>query len=191
MSSHRIIAGNDVQHSVLDLLLDVILAVRLMDLDRTLMLVDGRSVDLRMEILKGHRQDIAFVAGGMAHIVIAGIVPAADVDSRNDLEGLEGGRVVITLYITVDMVAHRSHLGVVHVACIVPDLVLVRDPHVAHLVWQEVLHHRLPHSPVVYVRSYPKDRGTPVPVMHGIESFLLDIGEIHLEIVVAQESAVP
>ena len=50
MSAHRIIAGNHVQHTVLYLLLDVVLAVRFVDLDRALMLVDGSGVYFRMEI---------------------------------------------------------------------------------------------------------------------------------------------
>ena len=179
------------QHAVLDLLLDVVLAVRLVDFDRVLMLVDGRDVYIGMEILQGHREDVAFFACSTAHVVVAGVMPAADIDTGHALEGLEGSLVVLRLGISVDMVAGRSHQGIVHVAGVVPDFVFLRHAHMAHLVRKEILDDRLPHSPVVHVGGYAENRRTPVAVAYGIEAFLLNVREIDFQIIVAEEIAFP
>ena len=179
------------QHAVFDLLPDVVLAVGLMDFNHPLVLVDGGDVDFWMEVLEGHREDVALVARGAAYVVVAGVVPSADVHTGDEVMGLERGLVVRGLGVTVDVVALRGHLRIVHVAGVVPDLVLVGDPHVAHLVRQEVLHDRLPDAPVIDVGGDAENRGDAVAVADGVETFPLDVGEIDLQVVVAEEIAIP
>ena len=179
------------QHAVLDLLLDVVLAVGFMDLNNALLLVDGGDINLGMEVLEGHREDVAFVAGGAADVVIAGIVPATDVHPGHELMGLEGGLVVGGLGVTIDVVALRSHLRVVHVAGVVPDLVLLGHTHVAHLIREEVLHDGLPDAAIIHVLGDAENRGAAVAVLDGVKGLLEDLGEIDLQVVVAEEIALP
>ena len=118
-------------------------------------------------------------------------MPAADVDAGHRLQRLEARAVVRRLGIAVDVVARRRHQGVVHVAGVVPDTVFLHHLHMAHLHGQEVFDHRLPHAAVIHVGSDPEDGRRARAVAQPVEPLFADLGEIHLQVVVAQELTLP
>ena len=180
-----------VQHAVLNLLPDIVLAVGLVDLYQVPRLVDGRHVNLRMEVLQRHRQDVTLGTRRGADVVVAGVVPAAHVHAVHRLQRLVRRPVVLRLHVAVDVVARRRHQGVVQVAGVVPDLIFLHHLHVAHLHGQEVLDHRLPHAPVVDVRSDPEDGRRAVAVADTVEPLLPHVGEVGLQVLVAKEVPFP
>ena len=160
-----------------------------MNLHAVTLLVDGCHVDIGMELLVSQREDVGLTSLRLyAQVEVASIVPAADVHAGYFLPLLvfrESG----TLVVAVDVVAHVGHQGIVHVAGIVPDAVLLRYPHVAHLNRQEILDDGLPHAAFVDVVGYAEHARLSLTVAHFVETRLGDVAEVGRAVTVAQEIA--
>ena len=124
-----------------------------MDFRHTVYLVDGSHVEIRVESFVGSAQDIGFFLrqGFDAEVKVSGIVPAAYVHSGTTSPGFELGQALF-LVVAVDMIVCQCHLGIVHVAAVVPYAVFFVDAHVAHhLARKEVFQYGLPYATGIYV----------------------------------------
>ena len=87
-----------------------------------------------------------------AEIVVACIMPSADVETGNGFTRLVFGQRGWSLVIAIEMeVARRGHARIVEMASAMPHAVLLFDAHVAHLNRKEMLEHRLPDPALEYV----------------------------------------
>ncbi len=179
------------EHTVLDLLEHVGLAVGSMHLHDLLRLIDGGGVVLHTELFVDLGQD-AHGADLRLHpqIVIARIVPAARVEPGHGLPGLVLGQRGGTLNVAIEMVqVHWRHACIVFVTAIVPDAISIIDAHVAHLHRQEVLERRLPDVTRIDVAANTEDVGFLVSVLQAIHARGRDPTEVEREVVVAEEVA--
>ena len=71
--------------------------------------------------------------------------------------------------------------------CIVPYLILFIYAHVAHLDRQEVFNDRLPYTAVIDILANAEYRRLAVGIADLIQTFFLNVSEISLQIVVAEE----
>ena len=145
-SSHRIVASNNRQDPVLNLLEHIRFPVGLVDFDDSGRLVDRGVVEVGMKELPSEGQPVnRFDLRLNAQIVIAGIVPTAAIEAGDVLPGLEFCQRRRALHVAIEMVViHRSHEGIVDMRQAVPDPVLVIYPHVGHLHRQEIFDRGLP-----------------------------------------------
>ena len=173
--------------AVLYLLQQVILTVGLVDFRHTVYLVDGSHVEIRTESFVGQCQDIGFSGLGFdAEVKVSGIVPAAYVHSGNHFTRFELGQALF-LVVAVDMIVCRCHLGIVHVAAVVPYAVFFVDAHVAHLYGKEVFQYGLPYATGIYVIVDAEDGRHGGIVFNLIKPRFLYICEVYFQIVIPQE----
>ncbi len=187
--------ADDVHRPVLDLLEEVRHAVGPVDLCEPRVLVDVGVVVVaeRVERLVGRGQDPHLVGLRLdAEVVVPGVVPAADVEVRDVLAGLDVRHQVGALDVAVEVVrVGRRHAGVVEVAGAVPHAVGVLDPQVAHLDRQEGVDRRLPDVAGVDVVGDLEGVRAAAPVLDGVEARRRHVGKIEQAVLVAEEVAVP
>ena len=153
------------------------------------LVVDGRRVDIGLELFVGKCEDIGFTSLRLyAEVEITGIVPASDVHAGH-LCSFSIFRKARPLVVAVDVIAHMGHQGIVEVAGVVPDAVLLSNAHVTHLHRQEVFHHGLPYATIVDVVGDAEHARPLQSIVYLIETGFGDIGEIGNEIAIAQEAA--
>jgi hypothetical protein len=142
-----------------------------------------------VEQLPGQREPVDRVGLGLdPEVVVAGVVPAAAVEAGHVLAGLEFRQRGRPLGVPVKMVVvHGRHERVVDVGEPVPDAVVVVHPHVAHLHGEEVLHRGLPHVSLEDLLPDLERIRSLVAVADDVGPGLHDVGEVELQVVVAQE----
>ena len=100
-------------------------------------------------------------------VEVSCVVPAADVQIHTGPSNLEIGMGFLRLHISVEIIAGSSHLGIVHVADV------------------------MPYTTVKHVFVYAEDGGFAAAVSHHVCSGLIDVGEIGFRVVVPEELSAP
>ena len=116
-------------------------------------------------------------------------MPSSDVHTRHFLASLVSSVVFSVLVVSVDMVVGLCHQSIVHVASIMPDAVFFVHAHVTHLHGEEIFHHRLPHTAVIHIAGNAEQRRLRCAVIHTVESCLVYIAEVCLDILIPKEIA--
>ena len=178
--------GVDVQRAVHDQLDVVRNAVRNVDIGILRLLVDERLVAQRPEVPPDVAQVLGRVQDGIClDIEVAGVIPAADGQPGNVLEGLvlgvgHIGRGVAVMQADVG----RGLQGVVHVGAAVPDPVGLVHLHVVHVDDQGNVHGRMP---LIGINVLVNREGVRLYtlIVNAVEARLADVGKVDLDIVVA------
>ena len=172
---------------MLDLLEEVGLAVGDMHLDATEVLIDERLVAAGRIVLPDADQGADHgILGLGADVEIAGIEPAADIETRHVLAGLVlrvGSRA---LAVEIDMlVIDRRLTRIVAVAVAVPDAIGLVDQHMVHLDGQIDVEAGMP-GVGVDTGIDTEAVGALAGIVELVEAGLADAGEVEAEIIVAE-----
>ena len=125
-----------------------------MNFRHVLLKVNCGDIDLRLELLVCHRQDVRFSGLGLdSKVQVAGIVPSTHSNPGNGVQR-SIRRKSGFLVVPVDPVLGKSHQGIVHVTGVVPYSVLFIHTHMTHLVWQEIFDYGLPDTSVIHIFTY-------------------------------------
>ena len=162
-----------------------------MNTDETRVFVDARVVVLEAELLVHRGEDPHLVRLRLdAKIVVPRIMPAADVESRNDLTRFESRQRAGTLHIAIEVVRiGPRHPRVVEVVDAVPDTVLLLHAHVTHLHREEVVNRGLPGAHREDVVRDPERRCAIVSVADDVHSRPRDLAEVEVQVPVAKKVA--
>ena len=175
------------QCAVFYLLQDVVLTVSLVNLREMLLLIDGRHIYFRLKLLVYHRQIVGFANLRLdAKVQVASIVPSAHSQSIH-LFFLSKRRQSRFLIITIYTVFVACHACIVHVTSVVPNAIFLVDPHVTHLIRQEIFYHRLPYTTVKHGIVDSKYRRLHIAIAYLVESRSDNVREIETCILVAQK----
>ncbi len=175
------------QRPVLDLLQDVGLAVRAVNVDEAGVLIDERLVPLGLEGLPDvhERRQRAGVRTAL-DVEVAGVEPATDGKPGNTLERLvlrvrRGAHPVAIEVLEVERRLQR----VVHVRQAVPDSVRLVDHHVVHLHREPDVRGRVPDR-VVHVRADRERLRFLRPVLDVIEPRAVHRAEVRRDVLVPE-----
>ena len=162
------------QDAVLHLLYRIGNAVRPVHLDCAGVLIYGELVPFQAELFVGEREVLDHrVLGFRADVVVAGVVPAADVQSGNVLAGLKGRIGVRTQPCAVEMICVRRSLAcVVEVRNAVPQTVAFAHGDVVHLNGEITVEAGLP-AAAVDVFGDRKQVGALVCVFDRVQAGIL------------------
>ena len=174
---------------MLDLLEGVGLAIGHMNLRAVAAFIDGSVVVVEVESLISAGEDRHLVGLRFdAQIAVAGVVPAALIETGNRLAGVIFCERRRPLLIAVEVVvAGLGHARVIEVAGTMPDAVLLLDAHMAHLHWEKVFEDRLPNPALIDVGRDSEGLGDRVAEGHLVHPRLLDLREVELGIFVANK----
>ena len=186
--------GKEVQHTVFDVLQDVGLAVRTVQVDITLFLAHEGFIAVVVEEFPGHDQTVEHIRGGADFDVeVAGVEEAAHIQAGDQLIGFVGGAVgldrgFLPLEMAVEVVARRS----LHVAFLegfaVPDAVRLVDRHMVHVDGEP---HVAGGVGDLVVDGIVDDEvsGLVIAVLDVVDAGLLHLAEIKSHVVVLVEIA--
>ena len=184
----------EVQHAVFDVLQDVGLAVRTVQVDIALFFAHERFVAVVVEEFPCHDEAVEHVrVGADLDIEVARVEEAADVQAGDQLIGLVRGAVglyrgFLPLKVSVEVIARRS----LHVAFLegfaMPDAVRFVDRHVVHVDGKP---HVTGGVGDLVVNGIVDDEvsGLVVAVLDVVDAGLLHLAEVEFHIVVLVEVA--
>ncbi len=144
-----------------------------------------------VEFLVSRRQNKHLPGLGLdAKILITSVIPTALSQARHVLAGFKSGQRRGTLHITIEVVnVGRRHECIIHMTDVMPELVFFLHPHVAHLYRQKIVQRRLPNILVINIRGYAERFTLLLTQYQLIHSLFLHVGEVEVEIFVAQKIA--
>jgi hypothetical protein len=116
-----------------------------------LRLVDGSVVVVEMERFISARKNSYLIGLRLdAKVIVAGIMPAAHIQSGNGFTRLIFCQRAWPLMVDVEMIAiDGSHPRVIQVTRTMPHAILFLHTHMAHLNRQKMLDYGLPHTALV------------------------------------------
>ena len=177
------------QSTVFHLLQQVILSIRLVNLDYLLFKIYGSLVPIGTKVLTSHGKYIGLACLGFhTQVIVPRIVPSTHIQPWNQITRLVLTKSRGSLSISVYMVdIGFGHTCIVMMTEVMPYTVFFVHTHVAHLYRQKVFHLCLPDTLVPHIFGNAEHRRSSIAVHYLIEPFFRHFREIELQIVVALE----